>query len=1045
MTYLTMPRFRLLFFVVCCTWMSSPIQGQELSSLLSTSSGQLTAAQMEAMNNISFQIDTVATNIGLVTDVDSTYDLTGYNTYRILLNTNSPTDQVTALYGYDGVPLYLSTTGTFFQSPIGAHTPQGNNPLLFPIYPSLIYDSWLTIGIEQQPNSDAGEGPLVELVADNQNWIEAFEAGDSFAMSNNVGGGLISLPSDANGIAGDDLQVLLAQLTTDGDINGTLQVQLFVADSSETGEGTGQVTLTQCINDVLLNPEDDTVCSLDLIYGCMDSLACNYNPDALIEDGGCWSSSPTRDCDSNCLNDADGDNICDEEEVPGCTLPGACNFNLLATDEDSSCVFPVEPCEICLDGAVALSDEDGDGVCDGDEIPGCQDEAACNFDPTATDSDAEACVFADGECEACEGGVVILNDADGDGVCDGDEIAGCQDEAACNFDPTATDDDGSCVFATEECATCENGAVVLNDIDGDGICDDDEVDGCQDETACNFNADATNSDPTQCVFANGDCEACESGAVILNDTDGDGVCDGDEIAGCQDETACNFDPTATDSDAEACVFADGDCEACDGGTVILNDTDGDGVCDGDEIAGCQDTTACNFNADATDSDPAQCVFATEACEACEGGAVVLNDTDGDGVCDGDEIAGCQDTTACNFNADATDDDGSCTFLDGLCQTCENGIVVDNDIDGDGICNDDEIGGCLDSTACNYDATATESDPTQCLFATEACETCEGGAVVLNDADGDGVCDGDEIAGCTDNTACNFDAGATDDDGTCEYLDALDICGGTCISDMDNDGICDTEDACIGQYDALGVCNGGCTADLDDDEICDDVDDCVGEYDAIGVCNGNCTADADNDGICDDVDDCVGELDAIGVCNGDCPADQDGDGVCDTEEIFGCTDDTACNFDATATEEDGSCATLDVLGICGGDCTADADNDGVCDDEDPCVGLYDALGDCNGTCAADVDNDDICDDVDDCVGELDAIGVCNGDCPADEDGDGVCDNAEIFGCTDTTACNFNPDATEEDVPVWKPTPSAPAAGTALPTRMLTASVTMWTTA
>ena len=118
-----------------------------------------------------------------------------------------------------------------------------------------------------------------------------------------------------------------------------------------------------------------------------------------------------------------------------------------------------------------------------------------------------------------------------------------------------------------------------------------------------------------------------------------------------------------------------------------------------------------------------------------------------------------------------------------------------------------------------------------------------------------------------------------------------------------------------------------------------------------------------DGICDDVDDCVGELDALGVCNGGC--------------------------------------------------AADADMDGICDDVDDCVGELDALGVCNGGCDADADMDGICDDVDDCVGELDALGVCNGDCAADANGNGVCDDAEVPGCTDALACNYNPEATEDD--------------------------------
>ena len=46
-------------------------------------------------------------------------------------------------------------------------------------------------------------------------------------------------------------------------------------------------------------------------------------------------------------------------------------------------------------------------------------------------------------------------------------------------------------------------------------------------------------------------------------------------------------------------------------------------------------------------------------------------------------------------------------------------------------------------------------------------------------------------------------------------------------------------------------------------------------------------------------------------------------------------------------------------------------------------------------------------------KLDALGVCGGDCAADTNGNGVCDDAEIGGCTDAAACNYNADATEDD--------------------------------
>ena len=48
-------------------------------------------------------------------------------------------------------------------------------------------------------------------------------------------------------------------------------------------------------------------------------------------------------------------------------------------------------------------------------------------------------------------------------------------------------------------------------------------------------------------------------------------------------------------------------------------------------------------------------------------------------------------TACNYNAEATEDDGPRVYVDGICDTCENGIIIDNDADDDEIC--DEIDNC----------------------------------------------------------------------------------------------------------------------------------------------------------------------------------------------------------------------------------------------------------------------------------------------------------------------------------------------------------------
>ena len=57
------------------------------------------------------------------------------------------------------------------------------------------------------------------------------------------------------------------------------------------------------------------------------------------------------------------------------------------------------------------------------------------------------------------------------------------DSTACNFDASATDEDGSCSYA-EELYNCDK--VCLVDTDGDGVCDELEVMGCQNPSACNY-------------------------------------------------------------------------------------------------------------------------------------------------------------------------------------------------------------------------------------------------------------------------------------------------------------------------------------------------------------------------------------------------------------------------------------------------------------------------------------------------------------------------------------------------------------------------------
>ena len=110
------------------------------------------------------------------------------------------------------------------------------------------------------------------------------------------------------------------------------------------------------------------------------------------------------------------------------------------------------------------------------------------------------------------------------------------------------------------------------------------------------------------------------------------------------------------------------------------------------------------------------------------------------------------------------------------------------------------------------------------------------------------CD-EDVHGCLDSTACNYNPDTTIDNNSCFYAeDWEDECG---VCDLDTTNDC-TQDECgiwggSGILDECGICDGS-GIDADDDGICDDVDDCIGAYDCAEVCNGD--AIIDECGVCD---------------------------------------------------------------------------------------------------------------------------------------------------------------------------------------------------
>jgi cytoskeletal protein CcmA (bactofilin family) len=756
------------------------------------------------------------------------------------------------------------------------------------------------------------------------------------------------------------------------------------------------------------------------ITGCTQPDACNYNKYANVDNNQCVYASDCEECD-NPNNDGLGDI---KEFLGRCS----CVDLTYRYDKVGNCADP-NSTDFCN------NDEDEDGWCD---------DATGNFSgtwaegsgtsTTGNESNADPCLLSTcNERDAinrCNGNCIL--DVDGDGLCDSLVWNSTAVDLwpAC-YDPNTSEDpmyDGS---------NAEDSGWINRDL-------------CSDSLACNFFYDIGFQDNEPCQYWNEVCKTCgEAVDTIPNTaywvavsaegdthpqfanvatygaTGGNGICDALDLEGCVDSLKCNYDAANTWGLESFCDTFDV-CGAC-GGDAAYN-TEGvatSGFVGDDNRCGCNQWVQFPYQNKApyNDCTEKECVNDTIPNTAywqavSEEGAdhpdfvnvATYLATGGNGTCDEEEVIGCTDIIACNYDASATTmaEITDCLYIDatGICGgTCQNDSDSDGLCDADDPCPDhpytspdlcgtcggtgypsgacncqgwtlDELGRCLESTSafyCHHDI----DDDGICDFD----GYCPGG-----DSDGDGICDGNSTVNVTD--PCTEGSGVYDEAG---------VCNGTCVEDVDQDGVCDDIDPCTdgtGLFDACDVCNGpGYPAGFCNCEgtyVYDAIDNCV---DPTGA--DYCVADVDGDNVCDDIDPCVGHYDVCGKCN------ENGipEGDCD---CFGNQYDAVNN-----------CVAPGTLGFC----TTDADGDGICDHDtdndgepqDPCTvgnGKIDECGVCNGPggledcgCAASRAGycnceGDVWDDCNVCGGPGRQFARdCNGNCLNDSDGDLTCDEEE----------------------------------------------------
>ena len=168
---------------------------------------------------------------------------------------------------------------------------------------------------------------------------------------------------------------------------------------------------------------DDGSCTTPAVFGCMDSIAFNYDSTANVDNGGCvpvilgcmnelaFNYNPSANTPDTC-----------ELIIYGCIDPTMYNFCDTCNTEDGSC----EPYVFgCTDSTMfnynPLANSDNNSCIP--FISGCTDPSMLNYNPQANTEDFSCIAY----------------------------VYGCMDSVALNYDPLANTDNGSCIEVVYGC------------------------------------------------------------------------------------------------------------------------------------------------------------------------------------------------------------------------------------------------------------------------------------------------------------------------------------------------------------------------------------------------------------------------------------------------------------------------------------------------------------------------------------------------------------------------------------------------------------------
>ena len=728
---------------------------------------------------------------------------------------------------------------------------------------------------------------------------------------------------------------------------------------------------------------DDGSCEFTSCAGCTDATATNYDPTATIDDGSCIIPPANDDC-ANAIaivvNDpaisGDNTNSTADGASPACWWGSGVATDIWYSFDYTGGSVTIETFENggMDDTQIAVYD-----ACGGNEL-GCNDDVGfpnlmsiLTLDCTTLTAGNTYFLQVNGY-NGQEGSfdISITGSADG-----------CTDPAALNYDACAVNDDGSCISAVtnDDCAnatpltindpattssnsgaspdglsgSCWTDGGVENDVwfsfvaaggtttietfagtnndtqvsvyDACGgievACDDDsgsgfmslivadcsifipgntyyiQVDGW-DGTEGEFDIAVSNAGVDGCT----DPTATNYDACVQND---DGSC---SFAGCTDPTALNYDPNAS-SDDGSCAFPPANDDCANATALTMNGGASAGTNVNATHDGAQMSCASSFGF----GEGNDVWFSFVA----EGGTTTVTTSDADGSLD-DTIMAIYD--ACGGTEVACNDDiGFPNFFSEISADCSVLIpgttyyvqVIDYGSNDEGSffieVSNSGLEGCTDSAASNYDACA-QNDDGSCTF---------------------------DVLGCTDAGAVNYDPAATIDDGSCivpgctdapttltQCYDNDDAISLTFTEANAGDGVLIVINAGTmeGFWDGFAAYDGadntapvlvGPSGSFGTDDYAGTILQSTGASitlewngDSSVSCGDGSQTEFNYDVYCAAI---VSGCTDAGACNYDATAITD-DGSCDFS-CFGCTDAGAVNYDPAATIDDGTCVFANV--------------------------------------------------------------------------------------------------------------------------------------